>query len=287
MNDTSWIDRESYPFTSQYIDVPDGRMHYVDEGQGETLLMLHGTPMWSYLYRHLISGLRDRYRVVVPDHLGFGLSDKPAHYSYRPQDQARNVAAFIRQLDLHDITLVVHDFGGPIGLSYALEEPDNIRRCVIFNTWLWPLQDDFEKVLVGRLLGSPLGRWLFMRFNFEVNVITPAAFGDRSKLTRANHDHYRQPLQDRTARHAVWVYAKELLGSRDWYQGLWDQRAVLGNIPALIVWGMKDPVFGKKYLDRWQSILPEAQTVTLPETGHYVQEEAGARLLPHLELFLE
>ncbi len=286
MNDRHWLDRDCYPFESHYAEVPDGRLHYVDEGQGETLLMLHGTPMWSFLYRHLISGLREDYRVVVPDHLGFGLSDKPPGYSYRPEAQARNIAAFIEGLDLQDITLVVHDFGGPIGLSYALDNPARIRRLVIFNTWLWPLQADFQKVVVGRLLGSPLGRWLFLRFNFEVNVITPAAFGDRSTFTRAIHDHYRAPLRDPIARQAVWVYARELLGSRDWYRGLWARRERLQGIPTLILWGMKDPVFGPGYLARWREALPEAQTVTYPTTGHYVQEEQGAALLPTITQFL-
>ncbi|NDJ55337.1 MAG: alpha/beta fold hydrolase, partial [Chloroflexi bacterium] len=271
---------------SQYIHVPNGRMHYVDEGDGETIMMLHGTPMWSFLYRHLISGLSDQYRVVAPAHLGFGLSDKPQNYSYRPEQQARNIAAFIRQLNLQDITLVVHDFGGPIGLSYALDHPENIRRLVIFNTWLWPLQDDPQMAVVGRLLSSPLGRWLFLRFNFEVNVITPSAFGDRAKLTRAVHDQYREPLRDPMARQAVWVYARELLGSRDWYKSLWERRDVLQDIPKLILWGKKDPVLRPTYLDHWLAAFPNAQKVTYPDTGHYVQEEQGPALVPTIRQFL-
>jgi len=249
--------------------------------------LMHGTPTWSFLYRHVIPGLSENHRVIVPDHLGFGLSDTPENYSYRPQDQARNIAALIDQLDLQDITLVVHDFGGPLGLSYALDHPEKIRRLVIFNTWMWPLQDDFSKVAAGGLLGSPLGRWLFMRFNFEVNVIFPFAFGDRSKLTPAIKAHYLGPASDPITRRAIWVYAKELLGSREWYASLWAKREVLKDIPALLAWGMKDPVLTPKYLKRWQETLPHAQTVTFPETGHYVQEEQGINLLSIMTDFLD
>lgn len=286
MPDSDWIDRTVFPFAANYIDVPDGRMHYVDEGQGDVILMLHGTPMWSFLYRHLIHGLRHRFRVIVPDHLGFGLSDKPADYSYRPAAQARNIAAFIQQLGITRMSMIVHDFGGPIGLSYALANPEQVQRLVLFNTWMWPLQDDFQKQVVGRLLSSVVGRWLFMRFNFEVNVITPAAFGDRSKLTRAIHAHYRGPLQSHMARRAVWVYARELLGSRRWYADLWAQHHDLQHIPMLLLWGMKDPVFGRAYLERWQRAFPQAQTKTFPRTGHYVQEEQGAALVPDVAAFL-
>jgi len=286
MNDTNWLDPNEYPFTSRYVNVPEGRMHYVDEGSGDTILMVHGTPTWSFLYRHLIRGLRDHYRVIAPDNLGFGLSDKPAGYSYRPADQARNLRAFIAALDLRDLTLMVHDFGGPIGLSYALEQPENIRRLVLFNTWLWPLQSDFQKVVIGQFLSSPLGRLLCLRFNFEVNVIVPLAYGDRSSLTRAIHNQYRYPLRDPIARRAVWIYARELLQSRDWYGTLWAQHGALRDIPALLLWGKRDPVFGPAYLERWTQVFQQVQTVTYAQTGHFVQEEQSSALLPVITEFM-
>lgn len=282
----AWLDATTYPFSSNYVDLPDGRMHYVDEGQGETLLMLHGTPTWSFLYRHLITGLSDRYRVIAPDHLGFGLSDKPEGYSYRPEDHARNLTALIQKLDLRDITLVVHDFGGPIGLSYALDHPENVKRLIIFNTWMWPLQDDAQIVRAGRLLGSGFGRMLCMRFNIEVNVIMPYAFGQRAKLTPVIKSQYRGPSQDATTREAIWVFARELLGSQSWYTSLWEKRAALQDIPTLLLWGMKDRVIRPHYLTRWQTALPDAQTITFAETGHYVQEEQGVALVPIIADFI-
>lgn len=286
MTQPAWLDRDAYPFESHFLELPEGRMHYVDEGSGDVILMVHGTPTWSFLYRHLIAGLRDQYRVIVPDKLGFGFSDKPEGFSYMPHDQARTLAAFIDALNLKDITLVVHDYGGPTGLAYALDHPENVRRLVLLNTWMWSLKDDFQKRLVSGFLGSPLGKLLCLRFNFEVNVIMPSAYADRSRLTAAIHDHYRGPQEDPTARYAVWVYGRELLASGAWYDSLWERRAALRDIPALLLWGTKDIVFGPDYLERWQGVFSKARTVTYPTTGHYVQEEQGAALVPVIQEFM-
>src|SRR5262249_20412588 len=133
MHNTDWIDRTEYPFTSRYLDLDAGRMHYVDEGEGHPIVMVHGTPDWSFLYRHLIKPLSVGYRCIAPDHLGFGLSDKPIGWGYRPADHARNLRALIDHLGLERYTLVVHDFGGPIGLACAIERPEQVERLVISN----------------------------------------------------------------------------------------------------------------------------------------------------------
>lgn len=274
---TEWIDRTLYPFDHHFVDVPDGRMHYVDEGDpaNPVILMMHGTPTWSFLYREPIKALRDHFRVVAPDSLGFGLSDKPRDYGYLPADQARNLTHFVEQLGLKDITVVGHDFGGPLSLSYAVEHPENVQRIALFNTWLWSLRSDFQTANASRFLGSPLGRFLCMRLNFEVNAIMPYAYGKRSKLTRQIKDHYRRPMDDRGGRHAVWVYARELLKSADWFDAQWQRLSVLRQKPAFLFWGMKDPLFGKGALARWQSAFENVQTTTYDKVGHFVQDEAG------------
>src|SRR3954465_4600219 len=120
--ENTWIDKESYPFKSNYIEANCcDNMHYIDEGKGEVILMVHGTPTWSFLYRHLIKDLSGNYRCIAIDHLGFGLSDKPRKYSYKPEELAKNLRHFIEKMNLKNITLMVHDFGGPIGLAYAIE----------------------------------------------------------------------------------------------------------------------------------------------------------------------
>ena len=281
-----WLDQTAYPFAHHTVELDAGHMHYVDEGEGETILMVHGTGMWSFLYRHLISGLRDNYRVIAPDKFGFGLSDRPSNFGYTPAEQAATIAAFINKLELQDITLVVHDFGGPTTLSYALDHPQNIKRLVVLNTWMWPLQDDLSKRIVGGFLSSPLGRMLCLRYNLEVNVIIPSAFAKRSRLTQTAHEHYRYASRDENGRWAIWVYARELLASQDWYHGLWDRRDALKDIPVLLLWGMKDPVFTPSYLQRWQDVFPDAHTVTFPDAGHFIQEEVPDEMLTHIRQFL-
>jgi len=130
----AWLDTRAYPFAPRAVEIDGARVHYVDEGDGPPVLLVHGLPTWSFVWRHLIAGLRDRYRCVALDLPGFGLSDKPEGDAYRPEDQARRLAAFVEALRLKDFTLVVHDFGGPIGLSLALDRPDAVRSLVLFNT---------------------------------------------------------------------------------------------------------------------------------------------------------
>jgi haloalkane dehalogenase len=278
----AWLDRGEYPFASHWFHVGVGRMHYLDEGQGAPIVMVHGTPTWSFLYRHLVKALRGRYRCVVPDHLGFGLSDRPVGWSYRPQDQARNLARFVESLGLENVTLIVHDFGGPIGLAYALDHPGNVRRLVLFNTWMWSFADDRRVRLAGRLLGSRLGRVLYEHFDFSVRVVFRRAIADRARYTAAVERHYLKAANG----HATWVCARELLGSSAWYDSLWQRRERITGIPALLLWGMKDPAFAA-CLPRWRQALAQAPVIQLADCGHAPPEERAPELLPLLAQFLD
>lgn len=273
MRQVDWVDRDEYPFTSKYLQLDAGRIHYVDEGHGPTLLMVHGTPTWSFLYRHLIRDLAREYRCVALDHLGFGLSDRPAGWSYRPADHARNLALFIERLGLKDIVLVVHDFGGPIGLSYAVEHPENVSAIVICNTWMWSFKGDPHFERAGRLLSGSLGRLLYTRLNFSLNVMLRTAWGDKATLTRAVFRQYSGAFPHPAERLPLWTLARELIGSSDWYDGLWQRRDRIASKPALILWGLKDPGFRATELRRWQETLTNAQVETFPEIGHFVPEE--------------
>ena len=281
----AWLDTHAYPFVSRAIEADGMRVHYVDEGEGTTVLFVHGLPTWSFLWRHLIVGLRDRYRCVALDLPGFGLSDKPATDAYRPEDQARRLAAFVDALRLKDFALVVHDFGGPIGLSVALDRPDAVRRLVLFNTWMWSLASEPRYARVGRLLASPLGRLLYERLGFSVNMIWRHAVRDE-RYTRAVHRHYAAAVTERAARHATWIYARELLGSSGWYDALWARRERLAGIPALLVWGLRDPAFAT-CLPRWRSVFRDVHVVELADAGHAPQETHGPMLAPVLAGFLD
>jgi haloalkane dehalogenase len=276
-----WVDRREYPFEPRALDVGAGRLSYVDEGEGSPIVLVHGTPTWSFLYRHLIRELSPRYRCVAPDHLGFGLSDRPPGWSYRPEDQARNIARLIDSLALKDLTLVVHDYGGPIGLAYALDRPDNVRRLVLFNTWMWSFAGDRRIERVGRILGGRIGRFLYERLGFSVRVMLRQAIADRRRYSREIERHYLKALDG----YATWVYAREVLGSSAWYDGLWRRRDRIARIPALLIWGMKDPAFGR-YLSRWREVFERAEVVEL-DCGHAPPEERAPESLRRLAPFLE
>ncbi|HZW02642.1 MAG TPA: alpha/beta fold hydrolase [Anaerolineaceae bacterium] len=284
--DDTWVDRTAYPFAPHYLDVDGGRMHYVDEGQGRPVVMVHGTPTWSFLYRRLIQDLAGDFRVIAPDHIGFGRSDKPRLWFYRPQFHARNLAALIDHLGLADLTLVVHDFGGPIGLAYALDHPENVRSLVIFNTFLWSLKGDRAFETPNLLFNNPLGRWLYLRGNFSAQVIVRSAWGRHRPLTPAVHQQYTRALPDPLARAGTWGFMQSLLGESEWYEQLWARRERIAGKPALILWGMRDFAFKEKELARWQELFPQARVVRYPEVGHFVPDEAGEEAAAEVKAFL-
>lgn len=306
MRDADWVDRDLWPWTPRFVEAEGGRLHYIDEGPEEkggageqggreggrlqgprsreardgfeperpTLLLIHGTPTWSFLYRHLIADLSRDYRVVAFDHLGFGLSDRPRDWGYRPQDHARNVARLTDALALDRVVVMVHDFGGPIGLSWVLDHLERVAGVALFNTWMWSLQGT-SAGRMSRLLGGRVGRFLYRR-NFSARVLLPMGYADRESLSSRVHRQYLDAFPDADARHAPWVLARELLASADWYERLWSRRRLLSGLPVLLLWGMKDPAFGAAALSRWEEALPSASIHRLEDVGHFVQEEAPA-----------
>ena len=287
MSRTNLIDREEYPFESHYFQVPAGNLHYVDEGSGPPIVMIHGNPTWSFLYRKLIKRLRPEYRCIAMDHLGFGLSDKPEDWSYLPRDHATNLTALIEGLGLKNITLVVQDWGGPIGLSYAVAHPENIARIVIMNTWAWPVNRDPYYIAFSGFMGGPIGRMLIRRYNFFAKSIMRQAFGDKHKLSAAAHEHYLLALATPEDRTGCFVFPKQIIKSTPWLAQIWENISVLNKIPKLIVWGMKDIAFREKELKRWERAFPDARTIRLDSVGHFVQEESPDELADAVVAFLE
>lgn len=284
-SDVSWIDGEAYPFASRFLEVDGGRMHYVDEGSGPVVVLVHGTPTWSFLWRRLVRDLARDHRVIAMDHVGFGLSDKPAGWTYTPAAHAANVGRLLDALDLDDVTLVVHDFGGPIGLGAALDRPERVSRLVLMNTWMWALDERAEKL--SKIVAGPLGRYLYFQRNASAKRLIPWAMARKDALTAEVHRHYTHPFPTPELREAPWRLGVELGGSGAWYGSLWERRAALAELPALLLWGMKDPTFAPDDLRRWQEALPNARTVELPDVGHFPQEEAPERVVAEVRGFLE
>lgn len=282
------VDRSEYPFRSQMLELGPGKMHYVDQGSGEPLVFIHGTPTWSFEWRHLIRAFAPSYRCIAPDLLGFGLSERPAGFPYTPEAHAKALAECIEKLNPQPFTLVVHDYGGPIGLPLAFSHPTLVKRVVVINTWMWSFAGDLDMEQKGRIGASALAKFLYRHANLSLRVIMPQAYGDRRKLTAAIHRQYLERFPDPWSRETVlWRLAHALLGSSAFYDSLWQQRALLQEKPALIVWGLKDSAFLPHQLERWKETLPHAQVTVLEQAGHWPHEEEPERVIAALRAFLE
>jgi haloalkane dehalogenase len=281
-----WLDREEYPFSEKYFDLPMGRMHYVDEGESEhVIVMVHGNPAWSFTYRRLIKCLSKKYRCIAPDHIGFGLSDKPAQWDYLPESHALNFEKLLGDLDIKSITLVVGDWGGPIGLSYALSHPDKIKSIVITNTWMWPVKGIFHYEMFSKFMGGIIGRTLIRKYNFFVTVLMKRMF--RTEIDPSIHQHYIEPLKAPDDRKGCWIFPKQIIDSSNWLSVLWNERAAIADKPAMIVWGNKDIAFRRIELDKWKTLLQNVEVHAYDGVGHFVQEELGDDLCPLVEKHLE
>ena len=281
--------RQLYPFASHTLTLDSWRYHYLDEGSGEPLLMVHGNPTWSFYWRNLILAFRDRHRVVVPDHMGCGWSDKPQAYPYCLSTHIANLVQLIEHLDLRAVTLLVHDWGGPIGLGAALRVPDRIARLVLFNTGAYPPPFLPWRLRVCR---TPwLGRWAIRRLNLFARFALWMAVHKRERMTPevragllAPYDSWEHRVAiDRfvadipaTPRHPTWQVLEEIergLGS-------------LADRPVQMIWGMRDWCFRPECLDRLLEAFPAAEVQRLPDAGHYVIEDAYEQIIPLAEAFL-
>ncbi|MDB5028871.1 MAG: alpha/beta hydrolase [Candidatus Eremiobacteraeota bacterium] len=287
ISDFNWVDRREYPFRSHYHATQYGAMHYVDEGSGDVVLCLHGNPTWSFMYRHVIKGLSGNFRVVAPDYLGFGLSDKPWNVSYRPQFHAETIEHFIEKLGLKNITLVVHDWGGAIGMSYAVSHPENIARLIILNTSAWPIKGNKSVEQFSALLGGPVGIFLCRYFNAFPSLVMPFAYGDKKKLTKAIHRQYIKPFPTPTSRKGTWVLPKAITGERDWLASIWAKHESLTHRPIQLLWGLKDPAFSMREVERWRRSFSNHTVHTFADVGHFVLEELGPDAVPLIESFLD
>jgi haloalkane dehalogenase len=278
-----WLDAQEYPFEPHFFKTSVGDMHYVDEGAGEPIIFVHGNPAWSFEFRKLIKEFSRTNRCIAPDMIGFGLSDKPLEYSYLPEEQAIHLDLFLESLPLENTTMVVGDWGGPIGLSYALNHPEKIKNIVIMNSWLWSVRSDWYYNVFSKFTGGPVGRWLIRRHNFFANTILRSTFGDKSKLTPKIHAQYLMPLSKPDERKGNWVLPGQIIGSSNWLASLWEKRDLLAGKNVLIAWGMKDIAFRKKELKTWIDAIPKARVVRFEDAGHFIPEEKPDELIAEIK----
>lgn len=281
-----WLNTVQYPFVPREFETGDGTMRYLDEGQGRPIVFLHGNPTWSYLYRHFVRALSDGYRCVAPDLLGFGLSDKPIRVDYRPQAQARRLAGLLDVLGLDDVTLVVNCAGGPLGLSWAIDRPERVHSLVLFNTWLWPLVENGPAVRLARLVGNPLNRFYYRWLRASPSFILPALFADRHRIARPSRTQYLEPFRSHRERGALYTMIESLERDAPWHESLWARREAIADIPALLLWGTKDPMFGEDALRRFEELFHHHETRRFPQSGRFVPEESPKTAFEEIRWFL-
>ncbi|MGY3266219.1 alpha/beta fold hydrolase [Lysobacter sp. HA35] len=298
-----------YPFTPQRFEVRPGiSMSYLDEGpcDGEVVVMLHGNPSWSYYWRHLVLGLRDRYRCIVPDHVGMGLSDKPddggdtlpprtpitGKYEYTLQSRVDDLTALLAHLGITGpVTLAVHDWGGMIGFGWAISHMPQVKRLVILNTAAFPLPA--AKPMPWRLsLGrdSTIGAWLIRRFNLFARGAS--RFGVSRPMPRDVRDAFDSPYHGWTNAISTIRFMQDIPlheGDRAWplLAEVGARLPQFADRPVFIGWGLRDFVFDKHFLDGFRRALPNAEVHAFDDANHYVLQDKHEVLVPAIRDFLE
>lgn len=268
----NWLDTSEYPFASNYFTINGIRMHFIDEGHGDIILFVHGTPSWSFDFRNIIKDLRASFRCVAIDHIGFGLSDKPENYDYSTQNHSKTLETFVLEKKIRNISLVVHDFGTLIAMDFAIRNPSIIKNLIILNSWLWSTTEDPDFARQSKVLKSPLLPFLYRNLNFSARFILPRSFGS-TKLSKRLLRQYTKPFANKKQRNGTLAFARSLVNDQDWFQKLWETKTVVSSKPALFVWGMNDPIIKANYLEKFVSGFPNAQVVKLETCGHFPQEE--------------
>jgi cis-3-alkyl-4-acyloxetan-2-one decarboxylase len=282
-----------FPFAPHYYSHHGMEMHYVDEGSGEPVVMVHGDPTWGFLYRNFIPPLSQRYRCIVPDQMGMGKSAVPQERSlYRLEQHRANLEALLLDLNLHDITLLLHDWGGPVGLGFATRHPERIKRLVLMNTWAfapWP-GGPFPRLL--EIIRSERGEAFVLKRN---GYLEPALLGTTyhsEKLTTSVLEAYRAPFPTPESRLAMLCWSRDIPVRESDVSYAEMKRIEKGlsqfsGIPILLVWGMQDPVLSPSVLQRWQQLYPQATTYELEDASHFLQENAAERIVQSIETFLK
>ena len=289
------VARDLYPFEGRFLDLDGVRMHYLDEGPADAdtaVLLLHGNPAWSFYWRELVSVLRERHRVVVPDHVGCGLSDKPpaSEYPYTLERRIADLDRLIEHLGLGSLRLGVHDWGGMIGLSWAVEHPEKIERLLVSNTAAFPLPTGRRIPPSLRLARTPgLGALLVRGLNlFSRGAVASCV---THPLSPAVRNAYLEPYDSWAHRIAVHRFVKDIPlapGHPAWERVVRtsERLDLLREVPTLVTWGRRDFVFDDAFLDEWRRRLPEAQYEIFDDAGHWVLEDASDEIVPKVaELF--
>jgi len=284
-----------YPFASHYMELNGLKYHFLDQGTGDPVVMIHGNPTWSFYFRKLILELSDRYRTIAPDHIGCGLSDKPGikQYDYRLESRVRDLERFLEHLGVKEkITLVLHDWGGMIGMVYAVTYPQRIGRIVIMNTaaFLPPKGKTLPVRLKLVRNVTPFATLAVQGFNlFAYGALYMASYKGMKRDVKSG---LIAPYNSWNNRIATLKFVQDIpVSEKDPSYGLVktvdENLYKLSRIPMLVCWGEHDFVFDSEYLDEWRRRFPDAEVHVFKDAGHYVLEDAAGRIIPLIKNFLK
>ncbi len=284
---------DTYPFAPHYRHVNGFNMHFVDEGSGDPIVLLHGDPTWGYLWRNFIPAISKRSRCIVPDHMGMGKSEVPRQpYPYRLAHHVANLEALLIGLRLRQITLVVHDWGGPVGLGFAIRHPDRVKRLVITNSWAsarWP-GGLFPRLI--EMIRSPGGEKFILDRNGYLERALTGTTHHAERLTGVVMDAYRAPFSTRGSRVAMLCWSRDIPVSEVdpsyvEMQRIENSLSLFKDIPTLILWGMLDPVLTPSVLRWWQKVYPQAITHEIQDASHFLQEDAPEMISGYITDFMD
>jgi len=282
----------TYPFAPHYRHVNGFDMHFVDEGSGDPVVLLHGDPTWGYLWRNIIPTLAMTARCIVPDHMGMGKSEVPRDpYPYRLVHHIANLEALIIKLDLRNITLAVHDWGGPVGLGFAIRHPDRIKRLVISNTWAsarWP-GTPFPRII--EMIRSTGGEKFVLEKNGYLERALTGTTHYPERISGLVMDAYRAPFPTPESRVAMLCWSRDIPvteadPSYPEMRRIENNLSLFANTPTLIVWGMRDPVLPDSVLRWWQEIYPHATVHRIENASHFLQEDAPQQIGRYISDFI-
>jgi haloalkane dehalogenase len=276
-------DPRLFPFESRWFASPVGKVHYLDEGTGPPILFLHGNPTWSFLYRGIIIRLRDRFRCIAPDYPGFGLSEHPPDYRYTPAEHAKVIKALVESLQLDKLTIMGHDWGGPIGMWVARELVDRMAALVMSNTWYWPTEALHLRAF-SWIVSTGYMQRLILRKSFFVERLM--RIGVKHALPEEVLAQYRGPFPSLDSRAGVAEFPRQLSRSANWLMELQaGVRSTLGHLPLLLPWGIDDLAYTPAFMDMFRLDFPKARVVRL-DAKHYVQEDVPGEISQAIRDFL-
>ena len=263
------VDVGEYPFDSRWFERNGSAMHYVDEGKGIPVVMCHGNPTWSYLYRNIIKALSPDCRCIAYDLPGFGFSEHPAGYGYTPQEHAEWVEALLfEHLKLDKFILVAQDWGGPISLSIVTRCPDKVLGMVISTTWAWAPSRTYR--IFSALMGSRLGQYLILQHNFFATTMLSMLLG---KKTKSMLKAYADPFPTPASRMGTAVFPRQIVAATPWLEQIESRLHTLAGKPVEFVFGLKDIGTRPADMAKWLSHFPDAGVQKIAQANHFTQED--------------